>query len=184
MKTKFLLFLLFTVLLLPMPSFAMVFDFSFLGGVTSSGYQYDESLDVGVSRKAGFGVGALIATEVSRFVSLETGLLYLTHNFSVTQGGVTEDRKLDFVNLPVLLRFVPITPAAFYFGPYYGIETGSNSSDYGFLAGVGYRHILGPNVKLRIDGFYQYGLNNLDSNQRTQNSRNWFALAGIMIETW
>jgi hypothetical protein len=160
------------------------YDFSVLGALTHSGYLFSDESQTMVTRKIGWGGGFTAGMELDPFLTLESGLLFLNHEFSLTTGGVTQDKTLRFLDLPIFLRFAPLNQVALYFGPYFGLALGSSQSDFGAMGGFGWRYALGLSTKLRLDALYQFGLAFLDSTQSTQRSRNFIFLAGVQFEAW
>jgi hypothetical protein len=165
-------------------SFAETFDFSVLGALTYTNYHFDESYGISTSGKVAFGGGVTVGYEIDPFLVLEAGPLYLTHSTTLEQNNQSAEQTLRFIDFPVLVRFVPISQIAIYAGPYFGIQVNANSSDFGFMGGLGYRLPIATTTKLRLDGLYQFGLADLNSNYSTQNTRSFVFLAGVMFETW
>jgi hypothetical protein len=165
---------------------AHALDFSFLGVLTATNYNLSPA-PVSTTPGTGFGVGITAGMDLTPFISMESGLLFKSHSFTFVSGAGSQAVASNFTQVPLWLRFSPISFISFNVGPYLAIPTsaspGANSWDYGFQAGASLRFGLVPSLKLRIDGLYEYGFPDLSSaGLATQNSRNVVVLAGLMLE--
>lgn len=162
----------------------LALDFSVLGAVTRSDYSISPA--VSLSPGLGFGGGATAAMSLSPFFSLESGVLLLNHSFTINEGTSTQSSwSLRYFDIPLLLRFSPISLIAIEGGAYYGIShSGTSSNDFGFLVGAGIRWPIAPLWKIRADMLYEFGLANLASGSSTQHSRSVDFLAGVMLDIW
>ncbi len=183
------------------PHSAYALDFSLLGAVTQSNYSLSTTPSTQSSSGTAFGVGGTVGVDLNPFFSLESGLLFLTHSFSTFTGAVTQNYTNKYIDVPLLLRFVPFSLVSFSLGGYYGVlsaasietlvsnvttaQIGNGSNDYGLLGGVGIRLPLASLLKVRLDILYQYGFANLSSNSATtQRSRNVDIFVGLMLDIW
>ncbi len=175
-------------------------DLSGVGALTFSNFSVNAP--VTSSMQLGVGVGALGAISVSPFFSLESGVLFLKHSASVNPGQGPIDISNQLMEIPLMVRFSPLSLISVNGGVYYGVTTASSltytdpssakttsdgpkTNDYGFILGAGVRFPLAPFVKLRADVFYQIGLADWGSIPGvSQYTRNIDVLAGAMLDIW
>ena len=178
-------------------------DVSVLGAMTVSNASFESGATYGSGGTAGvnFGGGATLGLDLTPFFAFETGVLYLKHSLSNGSNYTTQDLTMNYVTIPWVIRFSPISLIAVSGGAYYGIGTGntverttppyitvvsepSGRNEWGLLAAVGARVPLLSMMKLRVDLVYQWGLTNLNLISETQKSRNFNVLAGVMFDIW
>ena len=174
---------------------AKALDFSGLGTVTLSNSTFNPTLPT--SAGVGYGLGGTVGFDLMPFLSFETGAFFLKRSFSRVDPALSRAIDSNWVDLPALLRFSPISFISLSGGLYYGVltsnayspplaapNTESSSNDFGLMVGAGVRLPVSPLIRLRLDFFYQYGLVNLNSGASTQYSRNIDLLAGLMFDVW
>lgn len=109
--------------------------------------------------------------------------------FYSSQGGDFSgfSSHVNYINIPILLRYAPGGGFGIYTGPQFGILTAAhyksngnsinykeyfNSGDFGWAVGIGYRI---PETKLGIDARYNFGIANIQDREafhRTGSLRN------------
>ncbi len=167
------------LLLIVSQTFAV--DLSTMVGVAGTG----PSTSV-VAGRSGFGLGALLGWGVHPFFSLETGVLMLEHTLAT---GTTMSTYTMF-DVPLMLRFSPISLVAVGAGVYYGYQSGFKTTrgpavigavkdDYGAIFDASVRLPLAPLMKLRIDALYEYGFAQLAN---SFSSRNVSTFVGLMLD--
>ncbi|MFZ9594878.1 MAG: outer membrane beta-barrel protein [Bdellovibrionia bacterium] len=200
LKSQFFAFFIPTLFLtgVSAPSYAL--DFSVLGAVSSSNYSVTPQLAASAGG-VGFGGGATLGFDLAPFFSLETGAVLVNHPFSATSLSSAVTVNYNYLEIPLLLRFTPVSFVSLAAGPYYGISSSISASgviptelqaaslggayvrnnDYGLMFGGGIRLPLLPLLRLRFDVFYKYGLANLSAGSASQYARNVDVWAGLMF---
>ena len=178
----------FTLVMLSQPLKA--FDVAALGvvGVAMPSYTIGASTTVTTVPKLGFGFGA-IAGVYSPFpgFTIETGILMTPHKFTLdsttTSPGTylaTDTLTMNFLTVPILLRFDLLPVLSFGAGGYLGFASGTitrttgstdspesydqnnlNKSDFGLMASASVGLPVFPMVKILFDLRYLHGLANL-----------------------
>ncbi|NBU20468.1 PorT family protein [bacterium] len=185
---------------------AHALDISLFAPITYSNYHVAEgTASTSSSNRLGVGAGVTLGLGVFPFLSLETGLLNITHAFVnsvyVSSSNLTIDKSYSFNywQVPLLLRFSPIDSLSAQIGGYFSknnttsatssrpdtlqITAPSKADDYGLMAGIGYRKSFSPLAKLRVDLMYEYGLKKLDTIPDTKLSTRSINLwVGIMLD--
>jgi hypothetical protein len=125
--------------------------------------------------RTGLIIGGVLDIGISRNIGVTTGLRYIMKGFQVTNGGATFTDKLNYLDVPVLLKVkFPLTEVKPYLigGPVLGIRVAASeeqsngqqtndvdassafeSIDFGLLFGGG----LDFNVATKTDLFVQFG---------------------------
>ncbi len=138
-------------------------------------------------RKTGLGLGAFYFLPTSPTVGIQFEGQYIRRgtNFEITGGGVTIDTafKLDYIELPILLRLAPGAGNAmrpfFLVGPVVGFKTGADaevsgggmsqsvdvgdgfkSTTFGAIGGLGFTVEMGPASSFMLQARYYLGLSN------------------------
>lgn len=182
-------------------SAASAFDFSLLGTLSVSNYNFSPNPRLDLSKGVGFGGGATVGFDWVPFFSWETGVLYMSH--SITDSTTNLDITYRYVDIPLWLRFSPIDLISVNFGAYFGIAADATvdkgtppgtlfrqdaagniqrNNDFGLLGGVSLRFPIAPLIKLRMDALYQFGLANISTGTLSQHSRNLDFFAGFMFD--
>ena len=155
-------------------------------GVDFTNYSFS-SPPAGLSQtvRPGLAFGGLVNIDLGDPLELETGLLFdLKRPEETLPGTGAEPSSLRAFDIPVLLRYNPLSWFSVGAGPYYcqgfdeinssittGFTTsepsysGSNTSklDYGVSGSVQFRQTLSYDLRALLDVRYFYGLNNVDT---------------------
>lgn len=136
-------------------------------------------------------------------VSFQPGISFVQKGLEGTEAGVTASIDVDFIEVPLFLRFDVPTPGSvgvhFLGGPVIGFEAGCDissgsvtvscdedeeitSTDFGLAAGAGLTFGIGR-AALVIDGIYNLGLRSLDdsSDDLSIKARAFMITAGFEI---
>jgi hypothetical protein len=149
--------------------------------------------------RTGLIIGGVLDIGISRNIGVTTGLRYTMKGFQVTNGGVTFTDKLNYLEVPALLKVkFPLTEVKPYLvgGPVLGIrvsasEEQSNGTqtadvdassayetiDFGLLFGGGLDFNIANKTDLFIQAGYGFGLSNIWKQSTTVTVKNY----GIQI---
>lgn len=149
--------------------------------------------------RTGLIIGGVLDIGISRTIGVTTGLRYTMKGFQVTNQGVTFTDKLNYIEVPALLKVkFPLTEVKPYLvgGPVLGIrvsatEEQSNgqqtadvdassafeSIDFGLLFGGGLDFNVATKTDLFIQAGYGFGLSNIWKQSTTVTVKNY----GIQI---
>lgn len=133
--------------------------------------------------RTGLIVGGVIDIGISNSIGVTGGLRYIMKGFQVTNQGFTFTDKLNYLEVPVLLKVkFPLTEIKPYVigGPVLGIRVSASeeqsgggqsadvdasnayeSIDFGLLFGAGMDFKVAPKTDLFIQGGYSFGLSNV-----------------------
>ncbi|HSK12060.1 MAG TPA: porin family protein, partial [Phnomibacter sp.] len=91
-------------------------NFSNLNGLTKDNYKRQG--------KIGFHLGGYTTFNFGRNFALQPELMYSSQGATIESGNVTEDIKLNYINVPIMIKF--LTNNGFYFelGPQVGFRAG------------------------------------------------------------
>lgn len=135
-------------------------------GVNISNANGWDSPNVKTSSLIGFHVGGFVAFKLGKLY-IQPELLYSTQGFKIDSTGTEHDYKLNYVNIPVMLKYR--TDGGFYLetGPQWGFKVGEDygstgedyvkNGDFSWCAGLGYHSAGG----FGIGGRYNIGLSSL-----------------------
>ncbi len=141
---------------------AQEIDFGIKAGANFS--NFSDVKGVNMSNKTGFQIGAFAGFKAGK-IGIQPELLYSQQGAKFNH----DDVKLDYVNVPIMLKYYLISGLNVQVGPQFGfvvddnigkvfngIESGvkSNSFDLSGLVGLGLDLPFG----IRIDGRYNFGL--------------------------
>lgn len=102
----------------------------------------------------GFHVGAYTTFNLGRNFAIQPELVYSTQGGTIEGGGFTEDIKLNYFNIPIMVKF--LTNSGFYVeaGPQIGFNTGEldsedvegdiKGSDFSICGGLGFQPTKSP----------------------------------------
>jgi Outer membrane protein beta-barrel domain len=126
----------------------------------------------------GFNAGAYVKLPLARFVSLQPELVYSGQGATYNTGDGTESQHLNYVNVPILLKFAHRSGLYLETGPQAGFLLSANdklagnstdiksdlkSADFAWVFGFGFKV---PRSPLGIDFRYNAGLSNIVSDQQ------------------
>ena len=145
--------------------------------------------------RTGLIIGGVLDIGISRNIGVTTGLRYTMKGFQVTNGGVTFTDKLNYLEVPALLKVkFPLTEVKPYLvgGPVLGIrvsasEEQSNGTqtadvdassayetiDFGLLFGGGLDFNIANKTDLFIQAGYGFGLSNIWKQSTTVTVKNY-----------
>jgi hypothetical protein len=113
----------------------------------------------------GFHVGGFVTFNLGRNFAIQPELLYSTQGGTIENGNITEDLKLNYFNIPVMVKI--LTNKGFYFeaGPQIGFNVGEldneniegdiKGSDFSICGGLGFQPTKSP---FGIGARYNVGL--------------------------
>ncbi len=149
--------------------------------------------------RTGLIVGGVIDIGISNSIGVTGGLRYIMKGFQVTNQGYTFTDKLNYLEVPVLLKVkFPLTEIKPYVigGPVLGIRVSASeeqsgggqsadvdassayeSIDFGLLFGAGMDFKVAPKTDLFLQGGYAFGLSNIWKQTTTVTVKNY----GIQI---
>jgi hypothetical protein len=139
------------------------------GGLNVSNLNGLSIPDVETNALVGFHVGAFLPINLGRNFALQPELVYSTQGAKL-EGALDEDYKLNYFNVPVMLRFY--TNGGFFLeaGPQLGFQVGDvslddddyedelNNSDFSICGGLGF---MGKSQKFGIGARYNVGVSKL-----------------------
>ncbi len=141
------------------------------GGFNFSTFAGADGLDV--SRRISFNAGLMLESKLSNSISLQPEVVFSSQGSKVNFGSEAIENRLDYLNLPILLRFYVSDGFSFDVGPQLGIlvsaKQGSSSrkdidiksnysgTDIGLATGINYKFVSGFNLSAR----YNFGLKNI-----------------------
>lgn len=173
------------------------FDVSLLGGTTLGSISSVSQVATSGSFAFSYGFGGLMGYDFFPGIGLETGIFYAQHTTTLTGVGgssVNGSLSLNGSTIPILLRLHLIPFLAFELGGYVGISnTGTLTTDLtpaaavsvindnGLLGGISFYIPLAPTFKIRVAGFYEFGLANVTQAVTAQNSQNINIYGGFNI---
>ena len=149
--------------------------------------------------RTGLIIGGVLDIGISRNIGVTTGLRYTMKGFQVTNGGVTFTDKLNYLEVPALLKVkFPLTEVKPYLvgGPVLGIRVSASEEqsngiqtadvdassayetiDFGLLFGGGLDFNIANKTDLFIQAGYGFGLSNIWKQSTTVTVKNY----GIQI---
>ena len=116
-------------------------NLSNLNGINSDNYE--------TKGKIGFHLGGFVTFNLGRNFAIQPELVYSTQGGTIESGNVTENLKLNYFNIPVMVKFM--TNSGFYLeaGPQLGfhagdvdydnVETSVEGSDFSICGGLGFQ---------------------------------------------
>jgi hypothetical protein len=116
----------------------------------------------------------MLESKISKIISLQPEILFSSQGVNVKFGTLEVENKLNYVNLPILLKFYVSEGLSLDIGPQFGVlisakQSSSTSStnidikssyketDIGLATGVSYNFVGGLNISAR----YNFGLKNI-----------------------
>lgn len=145
--------------------------------------------------RTGLLVGGIIDINISKNITITSGLRYLMKGWTNTSQGVTYTDKLNYLEFPALLKVkFPLTEVKPYLiaGPTLGIKLSANesatdgtqtqdsdisslveSTDFGLLFGAGLDFAVGKKTFLFFQPAYSLGLSNILKNSTTTTIKNY-----------
>lgn len=145
--------------------------------------------------RTGLIVGGILDVGISSNIGIQGGLRYIMKGFQVTNAGVTFTDKLNYIEVPALLKVkFPLTEVKPYLvgGPVLGIRVSASeeqsngtqtadvdassayeSIDFGLLFGGGLDFKVAAKTDLFIQGGYSFGLSNIWKQTTTVTVKNY-----------
>lgn len=160
------------------------------GGYSLAAVRFDG--DGETAQRHGFHVGIYGESFISKSFSIQPEIMYSQQGYEIKDGGGTFTQKLNYINLPVMLKAYPFTNFFLEAGPqiglaishkeeYDGVFGGSrkfdpNNFDWGMNFGGGFKTDSGINLGVR----YHLGLGDLYDQGKAQN-RVWQFSVGFNL---
>jgi hypothetical protein len=119
------------------------------GGLNVSNLSGIDETNYETKALVGFHVGGFVTFNLGRNFAIQPELLYSTQGGTIENSGFTEDLKLNYFNIPVMVKFM--TNKGFYIeaGPQLGFKTGDldfdnfessvEGSDFSICGGLGFQ---------------------------------------------
>jgi hypothetical protein len=145
--------------------------------------------------RTGLIVGGILDIGISNNIGIQGGLRYIMKGFQVTNGGATFTDKLNYIEVPALLKVkFPLTEVKPYLvgGPVLGIRVSASeeqsngtqtadvdassafeSIDFGLLFGGGLDFKVATKTDLFIQAGYSFGLSNIWKQTTTVTVKNY-----------
>jgi len=135
-------------LLLSIFSFAQI-SVGAKGGLNVSNLSGVDETNYDTKALVGFHVGGFVTFNLGRNFAIQPELVYSTQGGTIESGSATEDLKLNYFNIPVMVKFM--TNKGFYLeaGPQLGFNTGDldfdnveasvEGSDFSICGGLGFQ---------------------------------------------
>ncbi|MNT43642.1 hypothetical protein D3C72_1801260 [compost metagenome] len=158
------------------------------GGYNLAAVSFDG--DGETEQRHGFHIGVYGESFISESFSIQPELMYSQQGYKITNSGGTFTQKLDYINLPLMLKAYPSKNFFLEAGPqiglavshkeeYDGLFSGSqeydpNSFDWGVNFGGGFKTDSGISLGVR----YHLGLGDLYDQEKAQN-RVWQFFIGF-----
>jgi hypothetical protein len=149
------------------------------GGYSLAAVNYDGEGETG--QRHGFHVGVYGESFISESFSIQPELMYSQQGYEIKTGSGTFTQKLDYINLPVMLKAYPTKNVFLEAGPQIGLavshkeeydgfisgstERDPNSFDWGMNFGGGFKTNSGISLGVR----YHLGLGDLYDNDKAHN---------------
>lgn len=135
-------------------------------GINVSNLSGSSITDVKTKALVGFHVGGFVAIRLGGFV-IQPELLYSTQGAKVDSATTSENLKINYFNVPVMLKYITHSGLYLETGPQLGFRTSAKfgsvdrketikSSDFSWGAGLGYQK-----KKLGIGARYNIGISKL-----------------------
>ena len=158
-------------------------SFGIKGGFNSASLSDDEGFTT--DARNGFHVGIYGEARLSDFIAIQPELLYSQQGSEIESEDTEYKQKVDYINLPVMLKLYLIPGVFAEVGPQIGLaindetesnvrglfsaeqETDPNSFDYGVNIGAGFKLLNGVQAGVR----YNYGLGDLYDESDDFNNR-------------
>jgi opacity protein-like surface antigen len=158
-------------------------------GYNSSSVRVDDQSET--NHKDGFHLGLVNESFISEHLSLQFELMYSQQGYEVENPNYRLTQRLNFINLPLMLKVYPVKSFYFEVGPQIGYaishkedfesflvnntrEFEPNSFTWGANAGLGFR----ITEQFSIEGRYHYGLGEVVSD--TDYFNNVFQLSAVL----
>lgn len=182
----------------------------FRAGASIANVNSDQVDFVGSSSRNGFVGGAFLNIGLGGNLSLQPELLYAQKGFSIDELGATATAKLDYVEIPVLLKlnllgddqqvrpvlfaggFVAFEASCSASAEAAGVEVSEDcddvlsereTTDYGAVFGAGLDIEVSEGLYVVLDGRYNLGLSDLDPDidVASVKSQSWSFTGGLAI---
>ena len=181
--------------------------FRFMPTFTSLDYRPVDGSTAEASGVISYGFGGFFGFNFTDHVALQPEVIYLPLAQKYKIADKVNNVKLDYINIPVLLRLNTgySKPVNFnvVFGPQIGFNVGSSveteggngtttvnskiavkSGDFGFAYGAGLDFSLGGFTKLGIGFRGVYGLVDISDNSNTQETEDYYVFEKANVETY
>lgn len=153
------------------------FAFGVKGGVNVSSVSGNTYAGIGglgsLGSKVSFHVGGLVEIPISEKLAVQPELLYSSQGSNWGFNSSGDKLKLDYVNLPVMVKYYIIEGLSAEAGPLAGflLSTNANKDDYKSLdiaVGIGASYKIGDNLLVGLR--YNKGIMNINNDQELNGS--------------
>jgi hypothetical protein len=146
-------------MLLSTAALAQKFEIGVKGGVNFSNFTGTGNWqDVKAKTLVGYHFGGFVSFFLGNYFAVQPEILFSTQGSKFETAGQTFDQKVNYINLPVMLKYR--SKSGFYLeaGPQFGFKTSESSSsidslakntDFSMAAGLGYHSKIGLGVGVR-----------------------------------
>jgi len=171
--------IMFILLLTATTSFAQHFELGVKAGANISNFNgASNSADLKAKTLVGFHGGGFVSLFVGNIFAIQPEVLFSTQGAKIEQTGGSTDYKLDYINIPVMLKVR--APGGFFVeaGPQIGFkvhethygtsEDFAKSTDFSIAGGLGYHSSIGLGIGAR----YTAGISKL-GNVSSSSTPDW-----------
>lgn len=161
------------------------------GGYNLSSVSFDGNSET--SQLHGFHLGIYGESFIGKNVSIQPEIIYSQQGYKIIDNGTTYTQELDYINIPLLLKFYPVKSFFLEAGPQFGFsishketfdsgfvlydtsnEFEPNNFDWGLNVGLGFKSDAGISLGAR----YHLGQNDIYDNDKPKN-RVWQIYLGF-----
>ncbi|GAA4290347.1 porin family protein [Aestuariibaculum suncheonense] len=133
---KNLFFTIVCALVFSLNTFAQDSNFGIKGGYNLAAVQYDNDYETG--QRHGFHIGFYGESFLNENIALQIEFLYSQQGYELENSNATFTQKLDYLNLPLMLKLYPADNFFLEVGPQVGLAV-SHKEEYKGLFFDGYR---------------------------------------------
>ncbi|AUC21575.1 hypothetical protein BTO15_05415 [Polaribacter sejongensis] len=161
------------------------------GGYNMSSVSFDGSSET--DRLHGYHIGIYGESFIGKFLSIQPEILYSKQGYKIIDGSSTYTQKLDYINVPLMLKLYPVKSFFLEAGPQIGFsishketfesgfilydtekEFDPNNFDWGVNVGAGFKSDSGVSLGVR----YHLGQNDIYDEDKPKN-RVWQLYVGF-----
>ncbi len=161
-------------------------------GYSRPSYGGSDAANAGTEAMNTFSGGVFLTVPVAPFLALQPEVLYAPKGAQMTVGTLTGKNKVDYLEVPVLLKLMVPVPAlhpSVFAGPYVGYKIRCNveaagvsascgdadtfkSTDFGATFGAGIEMPLLPKINALLDARYDLGFSKIEDATNPSNATN------------
>lgn len=154
------------------------------GGYNVSSVSFDGTSDTETERLQGFHLGIYVESYIGKYISVQPEILYSQQGYKIIDEDGTFTQKLDYLNVPLMLKLYPVKSFFLEAGPQVGFsishketldsgrlfgdtsrELEPNNFDFGVNLGAGFKSDAGLTLSAR----YHIGQNDIYDEDKPKN---------------